>query len=44
MQGGLCVFGLETGKLKAEKEQQYVPVHATSLVSFVMLFIGLGVC
>lgn len=36
MQGYVCVFVLETGKLKAEKEHQYVPVHSTSLVSLVV--------
>lgn len=41
VQGWVCAFVLETGKLKAEKEQskrkrKYVPVHATSLVSFVV--------
>lgn len=36
---GVCAFVLETGKLKAEKEQskrKNVPVHATSLVFFVV--------
>lgn len=36
MQGYVCVFASETGKLKAEKEHQFVPVHATSLVPLVV--------
>lgn len=33
----MCVFVLETGKLKAEKEHQRVPICATSIVSLVVL-------